>query len=134
MDGSLEYPGVTEIGLWGVDMAAQEEYGDQRLGCQYFVTLAKQKGIKVTVPPESDLLMPRMLYGVGEWSPKMIKMTARLKELQGRKNAADQTAQAARDQGIFLSGAIENHNYMLTTWMQDAPPEVFSHMESIEEK
>jgi hypothetical protein len=69
-----------------------------------------------------------MLYGVGEWSPKMIKMTARLKELQARKAAADQQAQAGRDQAIFLSGVIDNHNYMITTWMQDEPPEVMSHV------
>ena len=52
---ALEREGVEEIGLWGVDMSAHEEYGLQRPGCQYFITLAMQRGIKVTIPPESDL-------------------------------------------------------------------------------
>jgi hypothetical protein len=115
---------VEEIGLWGVDMAATEEYATQRPGCHYFLTLAMQRGIKVTVPPESDLLMPPMLYGVGEWSSRMIKLTARRNELLGRKQAADQQAQAARDQSLFLSGALDDMNYMLTTWMEPEPPQV----------
>jgi hypothetical protein len=63
---ALETPGLEEIGLWGVDMSATEEYGYQRAGCHYFITLALQRGIRVTIPPESDLLMPKPLYGIGE--------------------------------------------------------------------
>ncbi len=121
---ALETKGVTEIGLWGVDMAAQEEYGDQRMGCQYFITLARQRGIKITVPPESDLLMPRALYGVGEWSPRMIKLTARRRELEARRNAAQMTMNNAHQEMLFLNGALDNIDYYLKTWMQDEPPEL----------
>lgn len=121
---ALCQPDVTEIGLWGVDMSAAEEYGDQRMGCQYFITLARQRGIKITVPPESDLLMPRMLYGVGEWSPRMIKLTARRRELEARRNNAQATMQNAHNEMMFLNGALDDLNYMITTWMQDEPPQV----------
>jgi len=47
------------IGLWGVDMAAMEEYGYQRPGCQFFVLEALRRGIGVYVPPESDLMRPQ---------------------------------------------------------------------------
>lgn len=114
---ALETPGVEEIGMWGVDMAANEEYGYQRPGCQYFITLAVQRGIKVTIPPESDLLQPNYFYGVSENTPMMIKLTARRKELVARKMQADQQSAAARDQSLFLSGAIDDIDYMVRTWV-----------------
>src|SRR5690606_11158325 len=39
-----------EIGFWGIDMAAREEYGYQRAGLHHFITVARMKGIKITVP------------------------------------------------------------------------------------
>lgn len=114
---AIETPGVTEIGMWGVDMAASEEYGYQRAGCQYFITLAMQKGIKITIPPESDILQPSYFYGITETSPMMIKMTARRNELMGRISAADQRAAQARDESFFLKGAVDNIDYMIKTWV-----------------
>jgi hypothetical protein len=113
---ALETPGVTEIGLFGVDMAAAEEYGYQRAGCQYYITLATQRGIKVTVPPESDLLQPAYFYGVTENTPMMIKLTARLNELKPRLHNCEVNMQNLRDEAMFLKGAIDNIDYMIKTW------------------
>jgi hypothetical protein len=113
---ALEQPGIEEIGLWGVDMSATEEYGYQRAGCHYFITLAMQRGIKVTVPPESDLLLPKPLYGIGETHPMMIKLTARMRELDGRIMGAQQRFEQAKQEIQFLSGAKDDLNYHLQTW------------------
>ena len=43
--------GATKIGLWGIDMAATEEYAYQRPGCQHFLGLVKRAGID---PKEVD--------------------------------------------------------------------------------
>lgn len=118
---ALETEGVTEIGLWGVDMSATEEYGYQRMGCQMFMWMARQKGIKVTLPPESDLAQPPMLYGVGENNPMHCKLLARLKELQGRLAQQQQMRDSALQQMLFLQGAIDDLNYMLNTWTTQAP-------------
>ena len=40
----------SEIGVWGVDMEAQEEYVVQFAGVRHFIALAEAKGIKVTMP------------------------------------------------------------------------------------
>lgn len=50
------HEGATEIGIWGVDMAAWEEYGYQRANMEYLIGLARGKGIKVYVPAQSPLL------------------------------------------------------------------------------
>ena len=70
-----------EISLYGVDMAASTEYFDQRMGLQFFATVAMKKGIRVTVPPQSDLLRPLPLYGLREYNHAWIKQTTREKDL-----------------------------------------------------
>ena len=114
---AMEQDGVEEIGLFGVDMAAHEEYSTQRPGCHYFLTLAMQRGIKITIPPESDLLQPPFLYGMGENEPMMIKLTARQRELQSRKAAAEQRFYQAKDEINFISGALDDVDYMIKTWV-----------------
>jgi hypothetical protein len=114
---ALETPGVTEIGLWGVDMSAHEEYGLQRPGCQYFITLAMQRGIKVTIPPESDLLQPPFWYGVTENTPMAIKLRARRTELTTRHQGVKQQLVALNNEDNFLAGAIDDLDYMEKTWL-----------------
>lgn len=49
------YEGAEEIGVYGVDMAGDDEYGYQKPNMEYLVGLARGKGIKVTIPDESPL-------------------------------------------------------------------------------
>lgn len=58
-----EANGVEEIGLFGADMCAEDEYGYQRPSMCYLVALARGRGIKVTVPPTSPLLRANFTYG-----------------------------------------------------------------------
>ena len=109
--------GFKRIGLYGVDMAAATEYKDQRLGCQYFAIIAKAHGIEVGVPPESDLFRPAPLYGVSEVSHARIKMLARRRELEGRVNAALVAQQQAKDETLFLRGALEDLEWAEMDWM-----------------
>jgi hypothetical protein len=110
-------PGVEEIGLFGVDMAAHEEYQWQRPGCQFFLQEAMKRGIKVTVPPESDLLQPALWYGVSETTPMHIKLTARMRELQARKAGIERQLSVANQELHFVSGAIDDMNYFIQTWV-----------------
>lgn len=108
--------GATKIGLWGVDMAATEEYGYQRAGLQYFAQLAIAKGIEVGVPPESDLFRPAPLYGVSEIEHGQIKLLARKRELQQRIAMAQAQAENSKCEVHFLQGALDNNEYMTKTW------------------
>lgn len=105
------------IGMFGVDMSASEEYLEQRSGCHFFFMEAKRRGIQVIIPPESDILRPRPIYGVCEWSHAHIKSLARMRELEGRKQNADARARQGLDESLFLSGAIDNLKYMTDTWL-----------------
>ena len=56
-----------EIHLYGVDMAQdhvlQNEYSHQRPSCEWLIGLAQGRGIRVVLPPGSDLLKASHLYG-----------------------------------------------------------------------
>lgn len=108
--------GATKIALYGVDMAADSEYKDQRLGCQYFAQIARARGIEVGVPPESDLFRPGPLYGVSETSHMRIKITARRRELEGRIAAALDAMTRAKDEATFLRGALEDLTWTEMEW------------------
>jgi len=109
--------GATKIALYGVDMAATTEYHDQRLGCQYFATLAKSMGIEVGVPPESDLLRPAPLYGVCENSHAWIKATVRARDLARRVQEHQTLIEQNTNQLNFLKGAMDDQDWHLHSWI-----------------
>ena len=71
----------THIGLWGIDMSGDEEYTQQRAGCKYFIDIARQRGIEIVVPKESDLLSVFPPYAYREIDPTWVKLNTRMKEL-----------------------------------------------------
>lgn len=105
-----------KIGLWGVDMAAAEEYYSQKLGCIWFAQLAQSLGIEVGVAPESDLFTPPPLYGVCEVNHSFIKTTQRERELTQRRLEAEQNLAQAQKEVDFLSGALDDNKYHQQTW------------------
>ena len=107
---------AAKIGLWGVDMAANEEYEAQRAGLHYFALIAAQRGIEVGVPAESDLFRPRFLYGIDEVTHFHVKMRARREELLSRKAAAEQIAAQKQHEVAFIQGALDDLNYCFQTW------------------
>ena len=51
-----------EIAVYGVDMAVDVEYTAQRPSVEYFMGIAAGRGIKLYVPPASDLMKTRFIY------------------------------------------------------------------------
>lgn len=104
------------IGLWGVDMAAGDEYSYQRPGCQFFVLEAMRRGIGVFLPPESDLMRPMPVYGISEWDHNYIKLTSRAKELSSRAAQMQAQLEEAKIQIAGLQGEQHALNYFVSTW------------------
>lgn len=110
------------IGLWGVDMAAHSEYAFQRPGCQNFMGIAAALGIKIVVPLESDLLQPPTPYGKIENHPRHAKLLVRRQELATRMGMHQQQVASNQSQFEFCRGAVDNLDYILSTWADDADP------------
>lgn len=79
------YIGVDEIHIYGVNMATDLEYQSQRPSCEYYIGLARGKGITVYIPPESDLL--KCFYQYGFEDGELSYMSQRLKRLEEEMGA-----------------------------------------------
>jgi hypothetical protein len=114
--------GPHSIGFWGVDMAANEEYGYQRAGCQYFAQIAEGLGIEVVIPKESDLMTPPPLYGLSERTHRGVKLTSRKAEIDNRLKMAETKKSMAEQEVSFLTGAKDDLDYHMKMWNFDGEP------------
>lgn len=110
--------GFEKVGVYGVDMAQDSEYGHQRPSCEFFLGWAAGKGIDIDIPDTSDLLKTPFLYGVEDGGPMRKKFEARFKELSDRKTQVDQQINALQFQSANLAGAIEDTKYYIRAWSQ----------------
>lgn len=60
---------VVEVGLWGIDLVHETEYGEQRPCAEYYIGRLEGKGVKVTTHPRSALLSQLHRYGYEEENP-----------------------------------------------------------------
>jgi hypothetical protein len=107
-----------EIALFGVDMAAGDEYEYQRPGCHYFMGIAEEIGTKISVPPESDLLEVHPMYAYKEQWRHYWKIKARKEELMGRINALHAKTSKAEAERLQLEGAMQSLVYEQQTWLK----------------
>ena len=74
------YEGFDVIHLYGVDMAVGSEYEKQRPSCEFWMGVAKELGIKLYIPDQSDLLKCLCVYGRStKMEPFVLKMNDRKK-------------------------------------------------------
>lgn len=102
------YEGYNEISIYGVDMAVGSEYVDQRPSCEYFIGLARGAGIKVYIPPASDLCKARFMYAFD--APKQNvykeKIASMLKNMQQRDAQIQQQMREMERAHYQYEGAI----------------------------
>lgn len=108
---------ATEIHVYGVDMAQGTEYAAQRPSCEYFLGLAVGLGIKVYVPPASDLLKNITMYGAESDDAFRAKLFARERDLTSRMG--DLQSQYTEISGMLnqLQGALEDCRYWKGVWL-----------------
>ena len=94
------------------------EYIEQRPSCEYYIGIAKGRGIKLYIPIESDLLKTRFIYGYDEvrkdaW---MKKLESTLQHMHAQKNQSDMTIRNQQSVSDKYEGAITALNEMAKTW------------------
>ena len=125
---ALEYE---EIHLYGVDMAqdtiTQAEYRQQRPSCEWLIGLAQGRGIRVVMPPGSDLMKSSHLYGFDDDVYRQ-KLEARLQELGQRKEQIRAEMVQHSDRASWLQsriseldGAMQEVTYNLTNLVTQHP-------------
>jgi hypothetical protein len=63
----LELQPGDRIGIWGVDLHCESEYAYQRPNLEYLIGLARGRGIKVYIPPQSALCTHAFGVPYGFW-------------------------------------------------------------------
>lgn len=116
MMGLAILQGATHIGLWGIDMAMNDEYAYQRPSCELMIGFALAKGIRVTVPPESSLCKSHRLYGYQTHSDDgYVEVRTRENMLKQRLGMATQEAGKASQLKNMFEGALQELDLMKAT-------------------
>lgn len=112
------YEGFKEIHIYGVDMAVLSEYNEQRPSCEYYLGIAKGRGIDVYLPVESDLLKTRFIYGYEDEEVKAwkIKVHKTLEQMNTRKRESDTMIRNQQSVSDKYEGAISAIMEMDKTW------------------
>lgn len=62
------HEGVERVGIWGVDLHCESEWAYQRPNLEYLIGLARGKGVRVFIPPQSALMTHQFGVPYGYWS------------------------------------------------------------------
>ena len=102
------------MGVWGVNMGAEEEYSFQRPSCEYWLGIAEAKGIKVEIHGEnSAVLKCNTIYGYDKEWTWMREARQRKKQLEiGEKDLA-QKVEEMKQHYWQQQGAIKDVQYFL---------------------
>ena len=107
------YEGFPEIHMYGVDMALNKEYREQKPSCEWFMGMAAILCDKFVLPFESDMLKAHYLYGFQNSQPLERKFRDKIEELKKKKNHAMQSLEEIKFGVAKLDGAIEVTGYYL---------------------
>lgn len=94
------------LGVWGVDMTADDEYGYQKPSFESWLKYAEGRGMKVWIPPESDLFKSRGVYGAETNGAFAHKIKVEKQRLQEMKAKAESERDIARAEGFAAAGGL----------------------------
>ena len=119
------FQGATEIAVYGVDMAADEEaYSGQKSGCQIMIALAKQRGVKVSIPLESCLATMPPLYGYAEATRMGRRLLVKEQELLKGVNDLNATIERLTRDRMQYQGALDTVKYIRRTFVDGEDAEL----------
>ena len=96
------YEKFEEIHLYGIHMALEDEYIMQKDGVEYYIGLARGRGITVFVPAESELLKSSFLYGFENPTPLLLKVRDDLNRHEGEVQGYNEQRNKNKDQRIEI--------------------------------
>jgi hypothetical protein len=110
------------VGLYGVHMEHDEEYGIQRPCCEYWIGKMQGAGMDVSVAPGGALLESSGLYGYENYNPICLDLKQRVQALkQTELKYREQENEAARNAEQHI-GAQKEAQYILTMLQRGQSP------------
>lgn len=95
------------VALFGVHMAAGEEYGEQRPCCEYWLGRMQGAGMDIEVAPGGALLVAGSVYGYENYNPICLEFRQRISDIvggmqQSREEIAKWQEQLHRNEGAKI--------------------------------
>lgn len=98
--------GATDIGLWGIDLEAGEEYLAQFYGCRFFIDLARNIGVNVHLPLGCGLLREPRAYPDRYETNQALAMERKAKFLQFHLSQMEPQFDGLRAESFRQEGRI----------------------------
>jgi hypothetical protein len=118
-------PPCPVIGVYGVDMATDSEYGAQRPSCEFFLGILMGAGFHVQIAAGSLLLAGSELYGLhddGKFRQMLLtrrgEAIAEIGSQQQQRAALEQQAAQLSARIHFLEGQAAENTFWLERWTQ----------------
>lgn len=107
-------PSPDEIALFGVDMLQDGEFGWQRPSCEFWIGVARGRGIKLTLQPATDLLNSRFVYGFEDMPASVFaqQIAEREKWLAEQVQIETQKETGAKETRLQYAGALADLQYI----------------------
>lgn len=101
------------IAMFGIVMSCEEEYGEQRPCCEYWLGRLEGAGIDIEISPDSAILASPGLYGYQTYNPILLDMRQRLDGLQIGMKQTDKELETWMKQKYRQEGAMDEDRYWL---------------------
>lgn len=111
--------GFEKIAIFGVDMAQDTEYSEQRPSCEWLIGWARGAGIDVHIPQQSDLMKTMWLYPYEDNKPFRQKIEKRIEELTLRCTELDGQEKYYRDIRMQKLGERTVIEGIIASWELD---------------
>ncbi len=107
---------TSEITIFGINMAAEEEYAHQKPSMTYLIGWARAKGIRVAFPSSSELLLLTHQYGL-EQPPRFHAGIAQKKiDIQNQLNIHENNRRASELGAYGCTQALAMLDYVEKNW------------------
>lgn len=117
------FEGMTDIGVYGVDMSTPDEYRTQRPNVEFWLGLAIGAGITVRVARTSDLLKATHEYGYGDDGGFRLKCKERIGDFTKRIKQAEAAIMKHGTEirrlelvKATLTGACQDATWAIQSW------------------
>ena len=104
------------VAIFGVHMAAREEYTEQRPCCEFWLGMLEAAGVDLFMAPGGSVLASNGLYGYEGYHPIIPMLRERITGLQAGQNQCQSELERWKIQLAKNEGAISEAEY----WMRQA--------------
>lgn len=109
------------VGIWGVDMCADDEYAHQKPGCWFFIRLGRLIGMNFVIPAISDLHVhvppyPRQSELAGRVQQRQAEAQHFLNETERAIQGLEMALDAKRRERAVYEGRLLELDYWAKNW------------------